>query len=284
MRNGHVIMRLGNKIGILNSKGEVVVDFIYDLMESFVALRHDGDIGLSLLDRKSNVNNWFIIVEKDDKFGVMSMTGNITLPVKYGLMKLVGSGLLFLRESEQTPAYFYYADGVVANSQGFNYITNLEGGIAIYWQNEHEEGQGPFGYVDVWGNILTPPQYKDAREFGQYYRPNTEDLILAPVMNYQDKWGFIDITGKRVIACEFDDAMPFASAYVPSKRKSIRTRTFFAMIKKQGKWGYIELIDDELRMPTSYHYSDEDVEKLYANIDKKGAYWQFADEFNSFFQ
>lgn len=285
MRQGHVIMRLGNKKGILNSKGEVVVDFIYDSMDSFSAFLKEDDISSSWIDRQKDVKNTFIVVEKDNKFGVMSMTGKIMLPIKFNVIQTLVSGLVLAVESEDSACYFYYADGTLANPQGFNYITPVEHcSIAIYWQNQNEEGQGPFGYVDVWGNILTPPQYKDAREFGQAYRPNTKDLILAPIMNYQNKWGYIDITGKRVITCEFDDAMPFAKAYVPSKRKSIRTRTFFAMIEKQGKWGYIELIDDELRMPTSYHYSDEDVEKLYANIDKKGAYWQFADEFNSFFQ
>lgn len=276
MRNGHVIMRLGDKLGILNSKGEVVVDFIYNWMESFVGLRHDGDIGLPKRSLMPD-NNWFILVEKDNKFGVMSMTGEITIPVKYEYIQELSSGLVLVSESEHAPTYFYYADGVMANEQGFNYFAYTAGTIIIYWQNENEEGQGPFGYVDIWGNVLTPPQYKYVKEFGQYHHPNSTDFILAPVMNYQNKWGYIDATGKKVIASEFDDAMPFATPDYLSK-------TFFALVKKGETWGYIKLKGDTISMPTSYPYSDEDVEKLYANLNKEGSSWEFANGNASFFK
>ena len=65
----------------------------------------------------------------------------------------------------------------------------------------YQDNNGLWGYIDIKGNIVIEPQYKEARSFSNG---------LASVFN-GEKWGYIDHDDDLVIACQFTTPDYFTS-------------------------------------------------------------------------
>lgn len=68
-----------------------------------------------------------------------------------------------------------------------------------------------YGFVNTCGEVVIPPVWEDAGNFGSG---------LAPVKNAEEKWGYINTEGELVIPCQWDAAADL----IPQQRKQSRSR------------------------------------------------------------
>lgn len=173
-----------------------------------------------------------------------------------------------------------------------------------------------YGYVDLDGNIVIPPTFKDAQDFSngrarihvdgkEGYIDNTGRTVIAPQFDQAEqfsegfaavevgtravgtrlvgaRWGFIDTSGAFVILPGFADVMSFseglAAVSLPGQR--------YGYIDKTGKFILPPIYDDahQFSCGLALVTSDDEEDEYY--IDKSGrkafvsklpAEWWFSD-------
>ena len=186
------------------------------------------------------------IVEKNEKYGVVSEKGTIILPLKYSFInsnkngytvKLNGKvGLFNLEGKEIIPISYHWI-----------YTDEIDDNILIV-----AELNGKEGYINTKNEWVIPPTYRDAFAFRQG---------LAKVMEVRD-YIYINLKGEPVIQ-DFDADViePSDNTYIVGVRKKCKYMVYdlngnlldtydllrknlsddaiFA-VKKGGKWGYID--------------------------------------------
>lgn len=186
------------------------------------------------------------IVEKNEKYGVVSEKGTIILPLKYSFInsnkngytvKLNGKvGLFNLEGKEIIPISYHWI-----------YTDKIDDNIPIVAELNDKEG-----YINTKNEWAIPPTYRDAFAFRQG---------LAKVMEVRD-YIYINLKGEPVIQ-DFDADViePSDNTYIVGVRKKCKYMVYdlngnlldtydllrknlsgnaiFA-VKKGGKWGYID--------------------------------------------
>jgi len=199
------------------------------------------------------------IVEKNEKYGVVSEKGTIILPLKYSFInsnkngytvKLNGKvGLFNLEGKEIIPISYHWI-----------YTDEIDDNILIV-----AELNGKEGYINTKNEWVIPPTYRDAFAFRQG---------LAKVMEVRD-YIYINLKGEPVIQ-DFDADViePSDNTYIVGVRKKCKYMVYdlngnlldtynllrnnlsddaiFA-VKKGGKWGYIDGYGKVI-IPLEYEY------------------------------
>jgi len=197
------------------------------------------------------------IVEKNEKYGVVSEKGTIILPLKYSFInsnkngytvKLNGKvGLFNLEGKEIIPISYHWI-----------YTDEIDDNILIV-----AELNGKEGYINTKNEWVIPPTYRDAFAFRQG---------LAKVMEVRD-YIYINLKGEPVIQ-DFDADViePSDNTYIVGVRKKCKYMVYdlngnlldtydllrknlsddaiFA-VRKDGKWGYINL-KNEVVIPIEF--------------------------------
>ena len=186
------------------------------------------------------------IVEKNEKYGVVSEKGTIILPLKYSFInsnkngytvKLNGKVGLFNLEGKE----------IIPISYRWIYTDKIDDNIPIVAELNDKEG-----YINTKNEWVIPPTYRDAFAFRQG---------LAKVMEVRD-YIYINLKGEPVIQ-DFDADViePSDNTYIVGVRKKCKYMVYdlngnlldtydllrknlsddaiFA-VKKGGKWGYID--------------------------------------------
>lgn len=111
--------------------------------------------------------------------------------------------------------YMFNEKGEKISEQGFDYACLFEeaDGFAAVCMD------GQWGFVDMTGTVVIPPQYTDARSFS---------IGLAPVSS-NGSWGYINAEGAYCIDPTFEDAKPFSANGI-------------AAVEEGGVWNYIQLL------------------------------------------
>ena len=174
--DGLVLVEKDGKYGYLNQKGEVVIDFLYDGVESFyngvAIVKVSGKYFLINKDGKPINNQKYDNLKFDHKGGLYIFMRN----TKYGLLSLDGTILLDAIYDD----IGYFSEGVAIVKNGNKY-----------------------GFIDKKGKQIVECKYNFAFSFSDGYASVVID----------NKFGYINKKGELVIAALYDYAGPFHDGY-----------------------------------------------------------------------
>ncbi len=198
---GLIAVGKDDKIGYINTKGELVIPLIYESINN-----PDNKYDESWVNAPSSYG---IIVKKDGKFGIIDRDNKVILPFEYGEL----SGF----DDSGTGLYHQYSDTIDEYDEGellewgiIDYIgkkiplsDKYEGTIGNFssYDGFREELLGvgdynnKYGFINKKGEVVIPLEYDEIRSFSEG---------LAGVLK-GDKWGFIDKNNKTVIDFQYPD-------------------------------------------------------------------------------
>ena len=229
-----------DKWGYINSKGEIIIDFIYNYAGFFT----DG----------------IAVVSLNNQYGLIDLDANSVIKPQYDYIGNFSEGLAHIVQHDAGTIRhgFIYKDGVAFYNDYFNNNTgDFHDGLAVF------EKDFNFGYVDTNGNIVIQPEYFMAYDFSEG---------LAAVANENDKHGFIDKNGNLVIPFMFEHNIDGTYLYQGFSNG-------LAAVCIDDKFGYINTDGDFVIEPKFYfagRFNDGIalviVDGLYGYIDLNGNY------------
>lgn len=236
-RNGLAFIRESDLVGLMDTKGNVVLKPLYTEIKPF-------EYG-------------FAKVKRGNKWGIISPTGDAVITPEYDEIDISGNGVFVARKGT--------AFGVIAQNGSFKHVKDAtkiwpfqEGETLTYARKEDKLGfintQGEWviepqfekarafrnglapvyldkkwGYVNAQGELVVQPEYPDAEIFSSDG--------LAPV-KVGKEWGFIDKSGKLVIPAEYGISVAFVGFLTGGEDKGFIDG--LARVKHKGKWGFID--------------------------------------------
>lgn len=181
-KNGLAKVKKDDRQGFINKRNKTVIPFRYEYCSQ------KGD---------------FIIVYRENKFGVTDLKGNEVIELNYDRISRLKDHSFVVTKERKSGLF---------NIEKFLFITNLNLTIPIEFDDIYETNlsdivrvkkDGKWGLFTVEGQQLTLLKYENDPDHELKF---TEGLAPVSVNN---KWGFVDSTGKEVIAPQFDEVHPF---------------------------------------------------------------------------
>ena len=223
--NGFAVVRLDGKYGIINSAGQVVVPFIYEL------LGNHGLVG-GYVGTVVNMSSGFVEARLDGQWGIIDMAGRVVIPFEYDE--------IFLRHEYKAAIVIRgdwpnWSQGLIELTTGreiipvgtYNHVQVLSSSFATMvirddtWTEWHE------GLIDMaTGEEIIPPTYRQISIFS--------DGLAA--VSRGGGWGFINAYGYEVIPTVYDEVMTFANG--------------LAWVSSGGLWGIIDTNGNFVLPPT----------------------------------
>ena len=232
----------GEKCGLINLKGEILLPAKYDYLENLPNVK-------------------LILAQLNGKCGLVDYDGYKLTPLKYSILNARDNFIEANIGGEFIPAN--YMNCVKLNGGKWG-ILNLRGEETIECKYDsylsfnddlaRVEINGKWGFINKIGNEVIPCKYDLASDF-------TDGLSRVKI---NGKWGFIDKIGNEVIPCRYDLASNFTDG--------------LSRVKINGKWGFIDKIGNEV-IPCKYDRLSKFTDGLsivkingkYGFIDKTGA-------------
>lgn len=170
---------VGGKWGLINTSGIEVRSCLFDKIGDF--------------------KGGYAIVESGQRpkarKGVVSKNGTQVMPIVYGAVFLLKTGILAARTSTSPFALFDYNGKRLTpfslNVQSFEMAENC---FSVAQVNEQDNTIGKTGVMDNTGKLIIPYNYDRIANF-------SEGLAIVTI---DDKYGAIDKTGKLVIPVQYD--------------------------------------------------------------------------------
>jgi hypothetical protein len=200
--NGIATVKIGELHGLINAKGDYILQPIYD----FIYPETDG----------------MILIQKGDLMGFALRDGTIKIPIQYMMAHEFSDGIAavmngdhygYIDKEQNTVLPFKFEDAGPFN-EGLAYASidkNPNGAD----DDIFEEG---YGFIDRQGNFVIEPNYERAGTFRQG---------LAPV-RLNEKWGYINKQGEKAGEFLYESVNEFYQG-----RASVR-------LVKDGKWGFVD--------------------------------------------
>ncbi|MFI3230695.1 MAG: WG repeat-containing protein [bacterium] len=201
----------------------------------------------------------FVISNKDYKYGLMDISGNIILEPEYNDVKdfvdgiavvikkddndtksfsLVNTSGEFLTPFTEIESINNFSEGLLAvqknNKYGFidntgtevipfdyRLVTDFSSGLAKVWTDDKSY------FIDKDNNIVLDVESKYASVGNAFY----EGLLI--VKNENNKWGFINTSGVEVTSFIYDE-------FINSSQYGLHA------VKRDGKWGFIDETGTEI--------------------------------------
>lgn len=201
-------VKLGEKWGIINRIGEVILPIKYFYIQSITedinsySVQDDKKMGVVNLDLKITPElkydhfgvqrEGFFVVKAADKYGFIDLLGKELTPLKYDFaMRFFEGYATVFREGRW---YFLNNRGeelpVVYNGTvDFDNVSALVSGFCIV------KLKGKKGFIDKNRKLVVPIIYDDA---GLYYNGRVD-------VKLNGKWGVIDESGDIIIPIEYDE-------------------------------------------------------------------------------
>ena len=290
IKDGFIIKADDSKYGVVNYSGELILDAIYDEVlkihgnEMFLVMK-SGQQVLVKNDGTEILKNGFdeitdilknqesgAIFKKNNKYGIMKLTGETQLQEKYEDLKEAKTGTFIAKENgkygiididgaskvENKYNSIYYdekANIYIAEDENFdNYIFDDEynlklSGILIDIDTEKN-------YIEL--RLNDEYKYYDFK----FQEQNVADIFTNNtlfVSKKDGKYGFVDKDGNVIVDHIYDDV---------TEQNSYG----FAGVKQDGKWGSIDNKGKLVQEPT-YNLDD------YLNIDFIGR-WHYGKDIN----
>lgn len=161
----------GNFAGYVNTQGEWVITPDYTSVQPF----------------KEGIG----IVQKDDLFGGIDVSGKVIIPFKYQALSQPEEGLV--RFTNKDGMGIMKTNGKQVTKKIYSYIENYQEELALV-MTVGKDGMSQYGYIDSMGKEVIAPQYSIGYSF---------ESGKALVSSQEGKYQLIDKTGKVIQALDY---------------------------------------------------------------------------------
>lgn len=203
-------VKQNDKYGLINFKGEKILDTAYDEIYSLkgvknsLIIKKDGNTGIcnsygnviadtiykDIKALGNNYENGYIIVTTEDKYGIIGIDKNIIMEPTYEGIKYIGSNDFY---SIKVAGKEYLFDNIskTTSQTGYDEIINITGENVIIKANN------AYGIVERNGTTKVDTGYEYLEyAFSNYY-----------IAKKDNKYGIIDSNGTTLIDCKYIDIM-----------------------------------------------------------------------------
>jgi len=231
----------GTSWGYIDKNGIIVLDFIYDSAEPFIdgvacvelngkkycidqsgTLMHD----LSSYDSVTNGGNGTLIVEKNNLYGVVSVTGTVKTAFVWDSISQLQEGFRVVSKNKK---YGYIdANGLVVIEPQYVFAHPFNDGAALV-----ETSAGKHCLIDTNSNLLLDDVYSSV----------TDGLAI---IHRDGFWGLADQNGDIHVACEWDDVETPSEGLIA--------------VCKDNLWGFVDYsgyVVIEPQWPFIWNFSDD---------------------------
>ena len=216
------------------------------------------------------------IIWNNDKYGVIDINGDYIVKPSYTYIVDIYDGTIIAQNKEHSYVFINKEGKIILESKGI--IGAFSEGLAqfsdtVNWENMR------YGYVDILGKVVIPPQYLSATNFnnakalvkvddnsfaiinnkGNLLNKINEDIvgeISEDILIYRDNSthneGYMTLDGKKITNADFVDARPFENGVAQVTIFSDSDSYLSGLINKNGKfiikpsYGSIQKIGDDL--------------------------------------
>ena len=289
-KDGFIVKGEDGKFGVVDFSGNQIIEKKYDKVTKIygndlyvveqqgkqIVVKKDGTEALKngfdeITAILKNVDNG-VIYKKNNKYGVMKMTEDITIEPTYEELKETKSGVFIAKKDgkygiidleENQKIEFKYAS-IKYNEKADLYITEDESFNNEIIDNEYNVKQsGILVDLDSEKGYFEIRQEDEYKYYNFKFEEKKESDIFASntifLSKKDGKYGFVDKDGKVIVDYIYDDATN-QNAYG------------YAGVKKDGKWGVINNKGQIIQEPT-YNLDD------YLKIDFVGR-WHMGKDIN----
>lgn len=203
-------VKSNGKYGLINFKGEKILDTIYDEIYSLkgiknsLVIKKDGNTGLcnnygniiadtiykDIKPLGNNYENGYCIVTAENKYGAIAIDKNIIIEPTYEDVKYIGSNQFY---AVKVSGKVYLLDNTTKtiSQKGYDSIENITGENIIIKSNN------AYGIVDKEGNQKVPANYEYLEyAFSNYY-----------IAKKSEKYGVINNEGAVLKECNYKNIM-----------------------------------------------------------------------------
>lgn len=210
-----------NKYGFVDSKGNIVVEAIYDKVNNF----SDG----------------LAAVMKDEKLSFIDLTGNIQFDISANYISNFEScNFIEGRCAIGTDTGYSLIDreGNIVTNKKYDYIHNIANGFAIY-----RDDSTLYGLMTLDGEEVLEDKYA--------FLQNFSDGLIAFKDSNSGNYGYINEYGVVIIEPTFKEVKNFINGIALVKDTRYNDAKWFTPINKEG-----EIVTVETHYPSVLKYSD----------------------------
>ena len=227
------VVRLGQKFGYINTKGNEAIPFSYEgawsISEGMALVQKNQKGGFIDKDGETKIHfeyedahsfsDGLAAVKSDGKWGFIDANGDLRIPFVYEDVLSFKEGLAPVKVAGKW-GFINEEETVIIPMQYESAYSFSEGMAVIRLQNKE-------GFINKRGQVIISPTYDYALPFAQG---------LAAV-NLNNKWGFINKEEQLVIPATYEHTWGFSEN--------------LAAVRLDEKWGFITK-EGVLRIPTKY--------------------------------
>lgn len=224
VRNEFLIKKAGNT-GLVNEKGQTIIPTQYK----------------AILTLKEGYNSEYIIVNEDNKYGVINTTGTVLVEPKYDDVKYVNSSTMFAIKEAGVWKLF--------NTENSNII--IDGGYDDIVEAKNDSitivKEGKYGIIDANKEEKVTPQYDDLKYvFSIYY-----------IAKKDGKFGIINLENEEIIPFEYTNMVYIENGgFIQADKSETETVIFDSNLgqKLSGIVSEVNLDKGYLRIYTNNEY------------------------------
>ena len=315
------------KYGIVNFEGQEVLPCEYDEITALKGVKanfivkKDGNIGLvnevgqtivnteykDVIPLKDEYKSEYIIINAENKYGLISTSGTVLIETKYDEVKYIGSLHLFAVKEADTWKLFDTETNSIVIDGGYKDIVEAKSENIIVVNED-----GKYGVLNKDYSVKIEPQYEDlkyafsiyyiAKKDGKYGIINSENETVIEFeyqrMIYNENGGFVEADktdtetvvfdnnlGQKVVGIisDINTEKGYIKVYTNNEYKyynfkleeknssDLLTANTLFLSKKDGKYGYV---DKSGNVVVDYIYEDgtEQNKQGYAAVKKDGVW------------
>lgn len=171
----------------------------------------------------------FAAVEVNDKWGFMNTQGKLAIPAEYDKVTVFRSGYASAKKGIHYIVVDQNGNEKSVNIPGITDLNDFSENLAVF------KTEGGVGFIDGSGSVAIQPKYDAAGDFSGGF---------AWAKTSAGKVGYINPMGEWVIQPNFDAG------------KNLDPSCGLARIKKDDKWGYVNLSGEILYMTDTELWED----------------------------
>ncbi len=264
--NGLAAVRKNGKSGCIDINGRLVIPIRYDNYLSFRLNETDSIIMLNgerfYKDSKGNMKpvpqyddvgafdlSALALVRLNGKSGYINRNGEVVIPIKYDGLGSFREGLAGAEVNGKWGFLDKY-NNVIIDFQ-YDDISSFNEGLAVV-----ESGK-KLSYIDKTGHVVFELKY----EFASAFNDGVAKVGISTVEG--TRYGIIDRLGREIALLEYETINDFDEG--------------LAGVKKNGKWGFINLRGQEVIIPQYDDYDQKHIEHYSSNVNYYRDFYTFRD-------
>lgn len=210
---GLAIVQDGEKFGIINKRGEYVVKPIYDNINDFKENKATFSLNnnMGVFNDKGNIINskdYNYISDYNEKraivgseirdegyrYGYLYSDGSEAIAPIYLQVGKFNGGVALIKVSDGQYRLINPYEQVI-NTYNYNYVSQYGEGLMVFGNSP----EGPLGYINIGGQVVIPPKFKQAEAFKDGV------AIVSESDGFMGPYGVINKDGEYVYQTIFND-------------------------------------------------------------------------------